>query len=466
MLPDLDVLVHVHRSATHSIILLLAFALPLAILLSYKAPGLKAECSAAVLSLVSHPILDTFQTYTPVLYPLVKNSILVNVDAGVLMGESLRPYLDISIASTPVDFTPFESLDAVMLVGQNLPISIALILVPTMYRLLTARVPGKVGVSDAVRASPAQTESCARPATDELPISQEDVTVVIPVLDEAEAVGKVIDELRQEGYGNILVVDGYSRDATAAIAKAKGAKVIYQHGIGKAGAIKTAVEHVNTPYMLVMDGDYTYDPKDIRRMLLHAAKYDEIIGVRANTKNMGWLHRLGNKIINLAFNLLLGAGLSDVCSGMYLIRTEALRGVELKSRGFAVEVEVATHMCSSGRVTEVPINYRKRIGSKKLKTFRDGLNILRTVFWLARAYNPAFLFSTLASLLAIPGVALTLWQLYLRYVYGAEAWSMGVAWLGLFLLVVGIQGFTTATVALMLKRMERRILRSLERAGR
>jgi dolichol-phosphate mannosyltransferase len=305
-----------------------------------------------------------------------------------------------------------------------------------------------------------------KPVSEGIVISPDDITIVIPVLNEAEAIGKVLDELRQEGYSRILVVDGYSSDATAEIAKAKGVRVVYQHGLGKAGAIKTALEYVDTPYMLVMDGDHTYDPKDIRRMLLHAAKYDEIIGVRSSSENISRLHRIGNKIINFTFNLLLGANLSDVCSGMYLLRTEALKGFELRSRGFSVEVEIAAHMCSSGRVTEVPISYRRRMGRRKLKTLKDGFSIISTVFWLARAYNPVFLLATLASLMAVPGVVLTLWQLYLRYVYGAEAWSMGVAWLGLFFLVVGMQGFTVATMALLLKRMEKRIVQSLEKRSK
>lgn len=280
--------------------------------------------------------------------------------------------------------------------------------------------------------------------------------MVIPVLNEAEALGEVIDELRREGFNNIIVVDGYSTDATDGIAKAKGVRVIYQHGIGKAGAIKTALDYVDTPYILVMDGDCTYDPKDIKRMLLHAARYDEVIGVR-DPKNIGWLHAIGNKIINYSFNFLLGAHLHDVCSGMYLVKTDALKEVELKSSGFSVEVEIAAHMASFRKVSEVPISYRKRKGKRKLKSFRDGFHILRTIFWLARSYNPVFLLSSIASLMAIPGIALTLWQLYLRYIYGAEVWSIGMAWFGLFLLMIGLQGFTVATIALMLKRMEKRI---------
>jgi dolichol-phosphate mannosyltransferase len=461
LVPDLDVLMHVHRSMSHSI-LILAFAYTPILLAVYrfKPKGFRLAL-LGLLALLSHPVMDCFQTYTPILYPLLDRSVWLSVDGGVWISPSgLKPFASAGVKDTPTVFKRFTTMDAPVFTGEGFLISLLLVAVPLAVEF-------KACSSKSVRRSvempldgPAESLSVAEPT-----VAKDMVTVVIPTLNEEEAIGKVLDELRAEGYRNILVVDGYSSDGTVEVAKQKGVEVVLQHGAGKAGAIRTALEHVKTPYMVVMDGDYTYDPKDIERMLVHAAKYDEIIGVRANSKNIGWLHRLGNKIINIAFNLLLGASLSDVCSGMYLVKTEALRGVELRSRGFSVEVEIAAHMCSSGRVTEVPISYRRRVGRRKLKSLRDGFSILSTVFWLARSYNPVFLFAVLASLMAVPGVVLTLWQLYLRYVYGAEAWSMGVAWLGLFLLVVGVQGFTVATIALLLKRMEKRIVQSLKGSG-
>ena len=77
------------------------------------------------------------------------------------------------------------------------------------------------------------------------------------------------------------------------------------------------------------------------------------------------------------------------------------------------------------------------------------------VAWL---YNPVLLFSSTASLFGLAGIIILLWQLSMRYLYGAEAWSWGWAWLGLVLLVVGLQAFTIAIISLLLKRMERRII--------
>ena len=75
-------------------------------------------------------------------------------------------------------------------------------------------------------------------------MAKDQVTIVIPVLNEEKAIGQVIEELRMGGYSNILVVDGYSTDRT-----------------------------VDTPYMLVMDGDYIYCAKDVARLLNHSERY-------------------------------------------------------------------------------------------------------------------------------------------------------------------------------------------------
>jgi dolichol-phosphate mannosyltransferase len=293
-------------------------------------------------------------------------------------------------------------------------------------------------------------------------VSKDMVTVVIPTLNEEEAIGMVLDEVMAEGYRNILVVDGYSKDRTVEIAKSRGVRVVYQDGVGKAGAIATAIKIVSTPYMLVMDGDNTYDPKDIERLLRYAGEYDEVIGYRANRGNIPLLHRFGNSIISIVFSLLFGKRIRDPCSGMYLLKTETAKRLEITSSGFDVEVELAGQVASLGRVIEVPINYRRRIGGRKLKAWIDGFRILMTAVKVTWLYNPIFIISFLIGLLAVPGAIILLWQLRLRYLYGAEAWSLGWSWLGLILFIAGLQGISMATISLILKRIERRILQALK----
>lgn len=288
-------------------------------------------------------------------------------------------------------------------------------------------------------------------------IEKDEVTIVLPVLDEEAAIGKVLDELKREGYTNILVVDGYSQDDTVKIARAAGAQVITQHGTGKTGGIKTAIEYIKTPYMLVMDGDGTYSAKDIEKFLTFAEKFDQILGNRKND-NIRPLHRLGNWIINTSLNILFGTSLSDVCTGMYLMRTNNARKLEYKSRGFNVEVEMAIQNLWTGSVTEVPISYGERLGNRKLSSWGDGLKILWTVIRMSITYNPLFFLTATGALFTLPGSYLIIQQFYLRLRFGAIGWNESYFYLGLILFIIGINSFTTAMNILLSKRQERRII--------
>jgi glycosyltransferase involved in cell wall biosynthesis len=286
------------------------------------------------------------------------------------------------------------------------------------------------------------------------PLNKENLTIVIPVKNEELAISLVIDELLLEGYSDILVVDGYSTDKTLQILgeRKKSVRLVSQHGGGKTGAIKTAIENVTTPYLLVLDGDYTYPAKDIQRLLNHCVNYAQVIGIR-DRKNISSVHRLGNWVITRSFNLLFGAGLSDVCSGMYLLNTEVAKHLELSSKGFITEVEIAAQTAANYNVTEVPIGYRPRVGKGKLSTW-NGFGILSAVVRLAWQHNPLLLFSTIASLAMIPALVILGWVLFEQYV---GVWHSGWALMGVLMLLFASQAIAVASVSALVKRSEQRI---------
>ena len=291
------------------------------------------------------------------------------------------------------------------------------------------------------------------------PPMRDNVTVVIPTLDEEEAIGPLIDEIKALGYHKTLVVDGYSKDSTTKIAGDHGAAVITQHGRGKAGAFLTAFLMATTPYLVVMDGDGSYDPLDLEKFMPLVGSYDFVKGVRARNANMSRLHRLGNSIITKTFDLLFGTSIGDVCSGMYMMKVELAKELRLEKHPLTVEQEIAAEMVLASRsTTTVPINYRKRIGGKsKTKTWRQGFRDLATNLDLARTYNPIELFAFLAMLILVPAFMVLGLAAWLYFVQGQ--YHSGYFLGGLILLVLGAQGFTVATIAAMLRRIERRMLR-------
>lgn len=293
-------------------------------------------------------------------------------------------------------------------------------------------------------------------------VRKDDVTVVVPVLNEEGAIGMVLDELLSYGYRHILVVDGYSKDKTVQIAESKGVNVVQQHGMGKTGAIQTAIGLVPTPYMLVMDGDFTYAAADIEKFLDHAHNYDQIVGVRSR-ENINRLHRIGNGVISKCFNLMFDTSLSDVCSGMYLLRTEPAKELDLHSGGFNADVEIIAQTAVRGEITEVPIEYRARVGKPKLSTWKNGTQIIYSVLIWTRVYNPVFIFSVIATLAFIPGLALLVWTGLSWLLQGTfhSGWALFAA----ILLLGSGEALTVGSISLLIKRSEARITKRLKQAG-
>ncbi|MCY0867654.1 MAG: glycosyltransferase family 2 protein [Desulfurococcus sp.] len=292
----------------------------------------------------------------------------------------------------------------------------------------------------------------------------EEATIVLPTLNEAEAIGLVIDELLNAGVPveRILVVDGYSSDGTVEIARGRGVRVVFQEGVGKAAAVKTALRYVDTPFVVFMDGDYTYPGSRVCDLLVWLKEgYDHVVGARVwDKRSQSLVYRIGNRALTLLFNALFGVKLTDVLSGMYASRTRVLREVDFEMHGFSVESEIAAHMAATGRrIKETPVEYRRRLGEKKLGV-KHGFKIALDMVRLTWRYNPAFLIFALGSLLLLPGLLLGAHVGYHYFFTGVKYHVKGLVAIALAL--TGFISSLLAVLALYVKRMEIRLLRKIE----
>jgi dolichol-phosphate mannosyltransferase len=210
-----------------------------------------------------------------------------------------------------------------------------------------------------------------------------------------------------------------------------------------------------------MDGDGTYDPIYIDKMLKAAKYHDEIIGARLNGReNIPLLHRFGNKAITFVFNILFGTKLKDVCSGMYLLKTDVAKEVNYESKGFNIEVELAAHVASTTRkIVEIPINYRPRIGKPKLRTWH-GVSIVMEAIKLAWRYNPAFFIFMLGATILIPSLTIAAWVTWEWLINGIKHHIWGI--IAITGTGVGIISTLLAIMALFIKRIEYRITEKLK----
>ncbi len=211
-----------------------------------------------------------------------------------------------------------------------------------------------------------------------------DLTILLPTKNEVEAIGKVIDEIRLHCRDSrILVVDGKSTDGTLemVIGKNIDIDVFVGEGNGKGSDVKLALPLIKTPYVVMVNADYTYPAIYIQTIynLLKMNYYDVVTGCRQLKEkgSMSSANTFGNFFLSLLASILYRYRINDVCSGMWGFRREVLNTFDITSRGFTLEADLFTnsvkHKC---RICQIPIEYRKRLGGSKPKlTILDGLEI-------------------------------------------------------------------------------------------
>jgi dolichol-phosphate hexosyltransferase len=208
-------------------------------------------------------------------------------------------------------------------------------------------------------------------------------------LNEEEGIGLTIAELKEHLHNpQIIVIDGNSSDQTVEVAQSMGANVIFQDGLGKGDAIAKAIEcsKLASDYVVITDADHTYPAEYVPEMIRILDEIPEVGMVCGNRFNgnvdpkaLRNTFHLGNKLISYAYNVLNGVHLQDPLTGLRVVRAEILKDWKVKSKGFDIEVELNHHVERRGfGIVEIPIQYRRRVGEKKLKA-RHGATIMKRI---------------------------------------------------------------------------------------
>jgi glycosyltransferase involved in cell wall biosynthesis len=217
-----------------------------------------------------------------------------------------------------------------------------------------------------------------------------EVTVIIPTLNEEKSIADLIGQLRQMGYGKVLVVDGNSEDRTTRVAKECGADVILQEGRGKGSALRQAFNHsgLEGDIVVMMDADGSMNPKELPRFVETVNLEADIAkGSRflpdGGSYDMSLLRRIGNGFFLFLVNLFWSTNYTDLCYGYAVFRRNALEELrkDLRASDFEIETEVFIKAAKNGlKVVEVPSKeMRRKYGKSNLNALIDGLRILRTI---------------------------------------------------------------------------------------
>ncbi len=226
------------------------------------------------------------------------------------------------------------------------------------------------------------------------------VSVVMPCLNEEEAIGPCIEKIQRTFAtasleGEIVVCDNGSTDSSVAIAERMGARVVHQPLRGYGNAYLKGFASARGRYLVMGDADDTYDFTMIPQFVhaLDAERFEFVTGSRylaGGDENITALHRyFGNPALTRILNLLFGTRYTDVYCGFRAFPRATYETIRPVSPGMEFNLELAINAGLAGlRTKEIPIVLAPRKGESKLRTFRDGWRSLRMML----LYSPNKLF--------------------------------------------------------------------------
>ena len=234
------------------------------------------------------------------------------------------------------------------------------------------------------------------------------VAVLIPCYNEAQSIGKVVDDFKAVlPEAVIYVYDNNSTDGTAEIAAEAGAVVRKEPRQGKGNVVRRMFREIDADVYLMTDGDGTYPASAALKMLKPVLEDDAdmVIGDRLSTtyfsENKRPMHNAGNKLVRGLINRLWNVKIQDIMTGYRAFSRRFVKLFPVMSEGFEIETEMTIHALDKRFVIrEIPIEYSDRKeGSSKLNTVKDGFKILRIIFSLFKNYRPMLFFGILALVL-------------------------------------------------------------------
>ncbi len=239
--------------------------------------------------------------------------------------------------------------------------------------------------------------------------------VLIPCYNEAQTIGKVVRDFRHAlPDAEIWVYDNNSTDATGEIAREAGALVRREYRQGKGFVVRSMFSEIDADVYVLVDGDDTYPAEAAPDLIVPVAegRADMAVGDRLTNgtyreQNKRRFHDLGNGLVRGSINVLFHAGIRDVMTGYRAFSRRFVKNFPVMTGGFEIETEMTLHALDKRfAIAEIPIDYRDRPegSASKLRTFRDGFRVLRTLLSIFKDYKPLSFYGGLALLFFLLGI--------------------------------------------------------------
>jgi glycosyltransferase involved in cell wall biosynthesis len=233
-----------------------------------------------------------------------------------------------------------------------------------------------------------------------------DVSIILPAFNEEEAIGKVIDSVRDAMKGHlspyeILVVDDRSSDRTAEIAESKKARVIRRKVQGGSGASRrTGILEAAGDVIVMLDADGSYEASDIPKLLEYFPEYDQVNGARTSEQGtLKFLRAPAKWFIRRLACYLTSTHIPDLNTGLKAFKKDVMKKyLWVLPDGFSCVTTMTLAFLANGySVKYIPTAYHKRIGKSKFHPVKDTASYIQTVIRMVMYFRPLRVFIPLTA---------------------------------------------------------------------
>ena len=285
------------------------------------------------------------------------------------------------------------------------------------------------------------------------------LTVIVPALNEAEALPELIGEIHSAvgptglNYG-ILVVDDGSTDGTFGLVRElsrtdpRVGAIRLRRNFGKSAALAVGFDSADSDLVVTIDGDGQDDPADIPLLLAEVEEGTDLVSGWKRDRQDPWTRRWASRVFNSFTSLLTGVRMHDMNCGFKAYRGECARSLEVYGELHRFLPVLAEQQ--GWTVAEVPVNHRARRHGRSrfgLERYLRGALDLMTVSFLGRYQNrPLHLFGGLGVLFSLVGIGIGIYLTILK-IGGQAIGERPLLFLGVLLIVVGVQLFSLGLLA-------------------
>jgi len=284
------------------------------------------------------------------------------------------------------------------------------------------------------------------------------ISLVIPVFNEADNILLLIQQVIQAfkwqnfDYEIIVVDDGSGDDTVRRVKDLNDPRVRLiqlKRNYGQCLAIKAGIDYSTGDYIATIDGDLQNDPEDLIEMLhiLQNEQFDVVTGIRKKRKDQVIFRKIPSFIANSLIRWITGTSIIDNGCAIKLFKSHIIKDIPLYGELHRFIVILAIY--DGAKVKQIEVKHYPRMnGVSKYglsRTFKVLSDVILLQFYRKYAQTPSHFYIKIGSLLCFSGTIILSYLLVIK-ILGYDIWGIPLIFLGVLLLLAGLQVITSGIV--------------------